>query len=56
MTKKTVLLDRLGGQEALRAAVDEFYVRLTADAELAPFFAGVNVKLLKWHQVRNVSV
>ena len=52
MTKKEVLLERLGGQEALRAAVDEFYLRLTADKELARFFEGVNVKLLKWHQVR----
>jgi hemoglobin len=52
MTKTEVLLERLGGQKALRAAVDEFYLRLTGDKELARFFEGVNVKLLKWHQVR----
>lgn len=56
MTKKEVLLERIGGTDALRAAVDEFYVRLTTDEELAPFFEGVNVKLLKWHQYNFMSI
>lgn len=47
--KKAVLLERIGGTDALRAAVDEFYLRLTSDEELKPFFEGVNLKLLKWY-------
>lgn len=54
--KKEVFLERIGGSEALRAAVDEFYARLTADEELQPFFKGVNVKLLKWHQYNFMSI
>jgi len=55
-TKKAVLLERIGGTAALRAAVDEFYARLIEDNELQPFFEGVNVKLLKWHQYNFMSI
>lgn len=54
--KKKVLLERLGGTEALRVAVDEFYSRVIADKALHPFFEGVNVKLLKWHQYNFMSI
>ena len=54
--KKEMVLDRLGGTDALRAAVDEFYLRLVKDEELQPFFEGVNVKLLKWHQYNFMSI
>ena len=46
----TTLLDNLGGEPALRAAVDEFYARLIVDPELEPFFVDVNVERLKKHQ------
>ena len=44
------LLDRMGGEPALEAVVDEFYTRLIADEKLTRFFDGVNVRKLKRHQ------
>lgn len=54
--KEKLLLERIGGTEALRAAVDEFYSRLLEDEALKPFFEGVNIKLLKWHQYNFMSI
>jgi len=48
--KKNYLFDRLGGEAAIEAAVDEFYKRLVADDQLAPFFEGINMDSLKKHQ------
>jgi hemoglobin len=45
------LYERIGGQEALIGVVDEFYVRVLADPELAGFFSGVNMSRLKGRQV-----
>jgi hemoglobin len=47
--------ERVGGAPALREAVDRFYTRVLADAELAPYFEGVNVAELKRHQVLLLS-
>ncbi|WP_236791356.1 group 1 truncated hemoglobin [Amycolatopsis sp. GM8] len=47
----TSIYDRIGGQEALSAVVEDFYTRVLADAELAPFFAGANMNRLKGKQV-----
>lgn len=35
------LYDRLGGERAIAAVVDDFYGRVLADPLLAPFFVGV---------------
>lgn len=43
--------DRIGGHEAIEVAVDDFYVRVLADDELAGFFAGTNMNRLKGKQV-----
>lgn len=48
--KKNYLFDRLGGEAAIEAAVDEFYKRLVADDQLAPFFEGIEMASLKKHQ------
>ncbi|MFA1703584.1 group 1 truncated hemoglobin [Mycobacterium intracellulare] len=45
------IYDRIGGQEAIEVAVDDFYVRVLADDELAGFFAGTNMNRLKGKQV-----
>lgn len=37
------LLEALGGEAALDEIVEDFYRRVTADAELGPVFAGVDV-------------
>jgi hemoglobin len=47
----TNIYDQIGGQEALIAVVDDFYVRVLADPQLGPFFAGANMSRLKGMQV-----
>lgn len=44
------LLDRIGGDAALEAAVDELYERLIVDESLAVYFDGVPMDKLKQHQ------
>ncbi|MEV4143780.1 group 1 truncated hemoglobin [Amycolatopsis sp. NPDC049691] len=47
----TSIYEQIGGQEALAAVVDDFYERVLADAELAPFFGGTSMPRLKGMQV-----
>src|SRR3954451_11129747 len=49
-TETGSLFDRLGGMDAVTAAVDRFYQRVLADAELAPFFARPNITWLRKRQ------
>ena len=42
--------DDICGAPAVRAAVDDFYTRVLADARLAPFFTGTDRERLKAHQ------
>jgi truncated hemoglobin YjbI/SAM-dependent methyltransferase len=44
------IYDNIGGAPAVRAAVDDFYARVLADARLAPFFTGTDLHRLKAHQ------
>lgn len=44
------LYDSLGGDDGLRTAVAVFYARVTADPELAPYFADVDLDRLRAHQ------
>ena len=39
----TNIYDSIGGEPALAAVVDDLYQRVTADPELAGFFAGTNI-------------
>uniref|UniRef100_A0A7S2EGC6 Globin family profile domain-containing protein n=1 Tax=Ditylum brightwellii TaxID=49249 RepID=A0A7S2EGC6_9STRA len=48
--KTATLLERIGGEPALEAAVDEFYKRLVADNTLKQFFEGISIENLKEHQ------
>ena len=50
-TAGTSIYDAIGGEAALVAVVDDFYMRVTADPELATFFAGTNMAKLKGRQV-----
>ncbi|MFD0688223.1 group I truncated hemoglobin [Actinomadura fibrosa] len=45
------IYERIGGEPALTAVVDDLYVRILADDELKPFFAGTNLARLKGRQV-----
>jgi hemoglobin len=49
------LYERLGGEPAMIAAVDRFYVRVLGDPMLAPFFQGVEMPRLKRHQLAFLS-
>jgi hemoglobin len=44
------IYDSIGGGPAVRVAVDDFYARVLADPQLAPFFTGVDLQHLKAHQ------
>lgn len=50
--KQQTLFVRLGGVAAVRAVVDQFYVRVLGDDKLYHFFEGVNMSHLKLHQLK----
>lgn len=45
------IYDRIGGEPALTAVVDDFYRRVCADAELTEFFVGIDLDRVKQHQI-----
>lgn len=49
------LYERLGAGNAIRAAVDEFYVRVIADPLLTGYFASTDMTSLRRHQVAMLS-
>ncbi|RCV54716.1 group I truncated hemoglobin [Marinitenerispora sediminis] len=55
MTETTTIYDRIGGYEAIAAVVDDFYVRVLADPELAGFFSGTSMPRLKGRQTEFFS-
>lgn len=44
------LFEQLGGSEAIKAIVDQFYERVLADSVLKPYFAKINIERLKGRQ------
>jgi hemoglobin len=48
--KAIPIYDRIGGHEAIEVVVEDFYQRVLADDELAPFFSGTNMNRLKGKQ------
>jgi hemoglobin len=44
------IYESIGGAAAVHAAVDDFYTRVLADPQLAPFFTGTDMNRLKAHQ------
>lgn len=55
MTTSPTLFETLGGTPGLTAAVDDFYRRVVADPDLAPWFADVDMPSLRRHQVLFLS-
>jgi hemoglobin len=47
--------ERIGGAPTIRVAVERFYQRILDDAELAPYFAEIDMPRLKRHQVQLLS-
>ncbi|MBF5002548.1 group 1 truncated hemoglobin [Nocardia sp. BSTN01] len=45
------IYEQIGGHEALETVVEDFYVRVLADEDLAGFFSGTNMSRLKGRQV-----
>ena len=44
MAEAKTLFERLGGEAAVDSAVDRFYGKVLSDANLAPFFEGLDMK------------
>jgi len=44
------LYDQLGGDDAVAAAVEEFYIRMRLDPEVAEWFEDIDLTELKAHQ------
>jgi hemoglobin len=44
------IFERLGREQGIRAAVDDFYDRVVGDAQLAPYFEDVDLRKLRGHQ------
>lgn len=49
------LFERLGQEAGIRTAVDDFYVRVVADPQLAPHFEGIDLPRLRRHQTALLS-
>jgi hemoglobin len=49
-TSKQTILDKLGGEEALKKAVEVFYSTLVKDERVSRFFVGHALAKLEWHQ------
>jgi hemoglobin len=48
---EVTIYEAVGGDEAIAAVVDDFYVRVLADPDLNGFFTGTNMSRLKGRQV-----
>lgn len=55
MSSEDTLYERLGGEEAIHAVVEEFYDRVLADEELKPYFADIDTDELREHQKGFIS-
>jgi hemoglobin len=49
-SKAISIYDKIGGHEAIEVVVEDFYLRVLDDDELAGFFAGTNMNRLKGKQ------
>lgn len=49
------LYDRLGGEAAIKAVVDEFVANVAADARINNYFANANLDRLKEHLVNQIG-
>lgn len=56
MAHSTAIYQEAGGAPGIEAAVNVLYARVLADAELAPYFDGVDLDRLKSHQRQFLGV
>jgi hemoglobin len=50
------MLEKLGGEEKKREAIDRFYKKQMEDERLMHFFDQVDVEIIKWHQFNLMSI
>jgi hemoglobin len=50
-SKRTTIYERIGGEPAIRAAIDGLYARILGDVILTPFFVGADTERIKDQQV-----
>jgi hemoglobin len=55
MTASESLFDRLGGQDAIDAVVDEFYDRILSDERVAHHFEDTDMTELRAHQAQFIA-
>ena len=46
------IYERLGREQGIKTAVDDFYERVVSDPELKPYFDGVDMGRLRGHQTK----
>ena len=56
LERRRVMLDKLGGDEKRREAIDRFYKKQMEDERLLHFFDGTDVEIIKWHQFNLMSI
>lgn len=49
------LYERLGGEDAIAAVVDEFYDRVMSDEQVAGYFSDVDMQKQRTHQAQFIS-
>jgi len=56
LERRRVMLDKLGGEEKRREAIDRFYKKQMEDERLMGFFEGTDIEIIKWHQFNLMSI
>ncbi len=56
LERRRVMLQKLGGDEKRREAIDRFYKKQMEDERLTHFFDGTDVEIIKWHQFNLMSI
>ena len=56
LERRRVMLEKLGGEERRREAIDRFYKKQMEDERLMHFFDGTDVEIIKWHQFNLMSI
>lgn len=50
------IFERIGGKRLIGVCVEEMYKRILQDEQLIPFFTGVDIKRLKQHQAKFLTL
>jgi hemoglobin len=56
LERRRVMLQKLGGDDKRREAIEIFYKKQMDDERLMHFFEGSDVEIIKWHQFNLMSI